>query len=166
VPVYKQPRSPYWLIELHIGGRRFRRSSKTTSKRKAQALEWEWRNELTTPAAPEQAQPPMALGEALDRYVQTVIQPRNRPKNAVRDKYLLDRIRRDLGEGTLLPAIAAAQIASFSQHLLREGKAPATVNRHLAVLSAVLRRPRETGEDLLKCPRSRSSSCVTSVIAG
>ena len=53
------------------------------------------------------------------------------PQNAARDEYLLDRI---------LPAITASQIASFGHHLLREGKAPATVNRHLAVLSAVLHR--------------------------
>jgi integrase len=144
VPVYKQPRSPYWLIEVHIGGRRFRRSSKTTSKRKAQALEWEWRQELSAPAAqvpaaPE-APPSMTLGETLDRYSDTVIRPRNRPKNAARDKYLLDRIRRDLGEGRLLSVITAAQIASFSDRLLREGKAPATVNRHLSTLSAALRK--------------------------
>ena len=139
MPVYKQPRSPYWIIELRVDGRRFRRSSKTTSKRTARALEWEWRKELTAPKGPD-AQPPMALGEALDRYSQTVIQPRNRPQNAARDEYLIDRIRRDLGEGTFLSAITASRIASFSDHLLREGKAPATVNRHLAVLSAVLRR--------------------------
>ena len=111
MPVYKQPRSPYWLIEVQIGGRRNRRSSKTTSKRKAQALEWEWRNELAAPRVPDR-QTLMALDEALDRYCHTVIQPRNRPKNAARDKYLLDRIRRDLGKDTSLSSITAAQIAS------------------------------------------------------
>jgi hypothetical protein len=130
VPVYKQPRSRYWLIEIEIGGRRFRRSSKTTSKRKAKALEWEWRKELTTPVPPE-TQPKMTLGETLDLYAGTVIQPRNRPKNATRDQYLLDRIRRDLGQDTLLPAISAAVIAKFADRLLREGKAPATINRPL-----------------------------------
>jgi integrase len=139
VPVYKQPRSPYWLIEVQIGGRRNRRSSKTTSKRKAQALEREWRNELAAPRVPD-SRPPMALGKALDRYYQTVIQPRHRPSNATRDKYLLDRIRRDLREDTLLPEITAAQIAGFTDGLLRDSKALATVNRHLAVLRAVLRK--------------------------
>jgi integrase len=139
VPVYKQPRSPYWLIELQVGGRRFRRSSKTTSKRKALALEWEWRKQLAAPAVPESL-PPMSLGMALDRYSQTVILPRNRPKNAARDKYLLDRIRRDLGEATLLSSITASRITDFTDGLLREGKAVATVNRHLAVLRAVLRK--------------------------
>ena len=139
MPVYKQPKSPYWLIEVHIGGRRFRRSSKTTSKRKALVLEWEWRKELSAPAAPESEQP-MLISEALDRYFHSVVQPRNRPKNAARDKYLLQRIRHDLGENTSLSAITAARIASFTDGLLRECKTPATVNRHLAVLRAVLRK--------------------------
>jgi hypothetical protein len=132
VPVYKQPRSPYWLIEVQLGGHRFRRSSKATSKRKALALEWEWRKELSAPAVPD-SEPPMLLGGALDRYFQTVVQPRNRPKNAARDKYLLQRIRHDLGQDTSLSAVTAARISSFTDGLLREDKTPATVNRHLAV---------------------------------
>jgi hypothetical protein len=48
VSVYKQPKSPHWLIEVQVEGRRFRRSSKTTSKRKAQAIERAWRAELET----------------------------------------------------------------------------------------------------------------------
>ena len=139
MPVYKQPRSPYWLIEVQIGGRRFRRSSKATSKRKAQALEWVWRAELTAPVVSED-QPPMALGAALDRYASTVVQAHHRQGAADRETYLLNRIRRDLGADTPLPSISAARIACFGDGLLREGKAPATVNRHLAVLKAVLRK--------------------------
>jgi len=151
VPVYKQPRSPYWLIEVQVGGRRFRRSSKTTSKRKALALEWEWRRELSAPAA-SKSEPPMLLGEALDRYFHTVVQPRNRPKNASRDKYLLQRIRHDLGEDTSLSAITAARIASLTDGILRERKTPATVNRHLAVLRAVLRKAARDWEALREVP--------------
>ena len=151
MPVYKQPKSHYWLIEVQVDGRRFRRSSKTTSKRKALALEWEWRKELSAPVAPER-EPPMLLGEALDRYFQTVVQPRNRPKNAARDKYLLQRIRHDLGENTSMSAITAARIASFTDGLLRECKTPATVNRHLAVLRAVLRKAARDWAALREAP--------------
>jgi len=38
MPVYKQPKSKNWLIELMIDGRRFRRSSGTNIKRKAQRI--------------------------------------------------------------------------------------------------------------------------------
>jgi hypothetical protein len=69
VPVYKQQRFPY--IEVHIAGRRFRRSSKTTSKRKAQALEWDWRKELAAPAAPAPGRPRSSALD--DRYSESVI---------------------------------------------------------------------------------------------
>lgn len=141
--VYKQPQSRYWLIELEVGGRRIRRSSRTRSKREARALEREWQNELASPHGAQTAtvsEPVVTLGEALDRYTKTVLRPRNRPKAARTEGYLLDRIRRDLGADTLLPSLTAARIASFSDSLLREGKAPATVNRHLATLKALLRK--------------------------
>jgi hypothetical protein len=46
MPVYKQPTSAYWLIEFWLGGQRYRRSARTTSKRKAIDLEWQWRKQL------------------------------------------------------------------------------------------------------------------------
>jgi hypothetical protein len=61
VPVYKQPKSPFWLVEFRIGGRRFRRSSKTTSKREAQELERQWREQPLEEASHEVA-PSLALG--------------------------------------------------------------------------------------------------------
>jgi integrase len=144
VPVYKQPRSPFWLVEFRIAGRRFRRSSKTTSKRDAHALERKWREEIAGQADPH-ARPSLGLGEALERYLSTVVQARNRPKAAKVEKYLLNRLQDDLGIDTRLSSITGARIASFGDRLLREGKAPATVNRHLALLKAVLRKARDWG---------------------
>ncbi len=46
MPVYKQPNSPNWLIEFTIDGRRYRRSSGTNIKRKAQRIEEVWRQEI------------------------------------------------------------------------------------------------------------------------
>lgn len=135
--VYKQPNSPYWLIELEVGGRRRRCSSKTTSKRDARRLEQRLRDELTSRSGHED-QPALSLGEALDRYL--VLMPRSRARAAERERYLHDRIKHDLGADTPMRLITAAAIANFSEALLRQGKAPATVNRHLAVLKAVLRK--------------------------
>jgi hypothetical protein len=139
VSVYKQPKSSHWLIEVQIGGRRFRRSSKTTSKRQAQAIERTWRAELEAPT-PVAVPPPLALGEALDRYFQTVIKPRNPRRSAQSDRYLFNRIRDELGAQTVLSAITAGHITAISDKLLREGKAPATVNKYLGTLRAMLRK--------------------------
>lgn len=117
--VYKQPSSPYWLIEVQIDGRRYRCSSKTTSKRDARRLEQRWRDELTA----RKDWPALSLGEALDRYRDLVLVPRNRPRAAERERYLHDRIRHDLGADTPMRLITAAAIASFSEALLRQGKA-------------------------------------------
>ena len=46
MPVYKQPNSNNWLIEFVIEGRRYRRSSGTSIKRKAIRLEEKWRQEI------------------------------------------------------------------------------------------------------------------------
>jgi integrase len=139
VSIYKQPKSPHWLIEIQIGGRRFRRSSKTTSKRQAQSMERAWRTELEAPA-PLNQPPPLTLGEAMNRYFATLVHPRNRPRTTAARKYLDDRLRRELGVNTLLSAITSARIAAFSDRLIREGKAPATVNRYLSTLGAMLRK--------------------------
>jgi integrase len=138
VSVYKQPKSPHWLIEVQIEGRRFRRSSKTTSKREAQAIERAWRAELEAPETVEA--PPLLLGDALDRYFHTVIEPRNPRRSAQSDRYLLHRIRDELGAPTPLSTITAGRIATFSDKLLREGRTPATVNKYLAMLRAMLRK--------------------------
>ena len=97
--VYKQPNSAHWLIEVQVGGRRFRRSSRTTSKRQAQALERVWRTDLE--ALPSITAPlPLALDDALDRYFSTVLQPRSSRRAASDNRYLLNRIREDLGRST------------------------------------------------------------------
>jgi integrase len=139
VSVYKQRKSPHWLIEVQVEGRRFRRSSKTTSKRKAQAIERTWRAELEAPAPVNQS-PPLVLDKALDRYLATLVRPRSRLHTIAAQKYLADRLRREFGPETLLSSITAARIASFSDRLIREGKALATANRYLSTLGAVLRK--------------------------
>jgi hypothetical protein len=105
LPVYKQPKSPFWLIEFRVAGRRFRRSAKTTSKREAQALERKWREQ--PPEANHEVGPSLALGEALERYFSTVVEARKRPKAAKRERYLLDRIKRDVGADTPLLSLTA-----------------------------------------------------------
>ena len=74
MPVYKQPNSNNWLIEFVIDGRRYRRSSGTNIKRKAQRIEDKWRQEIHSGKHDIGATETLTLGEAVDRYLKTVIQ--------------------------------------------------------------------------------------------
>ncbi len=66
MPVYKQPNSSNWLIEFMIDGRRYRRSSGTNIKRKAQRIEDKWRQEIHSGKHGIGAAETLTLGEAAD----------------------------------------------------------------------------------------------------
>lgn len=63
------------LIDFVYKGQRYKRSSGTTIKAEAQALEAEWRKELKEQALFGKA-PDMTLAGATKRYVLTVIRPK------------------------------------------------------------------------------------------
>ena len=137
--VYQRAGAKGWYVEFEFQGERFRRAAQTTSRRKAEALERQWRRDLH-----EQrllgAIVPLSLGEACDRYVATVLRPRCKPESLKREEYVLAGLRRHFGDATTLGYIKASDVARFRDELLTEGKVPATVNRYLAPLKAILRR--------------------------
>ena len=83
MPVYKQETSRYWLIEFVVENRRYRRSSSTTVKRTAEALERKWRQEVHEGRFRRRELKPMTLGEAADRYYETIIAPRPTRKKSM-----------------------------------------------------------------------------------
>lgn len=137
--VFRRGQSPYWQIEFLFHGTRYRKSSETTEKAKAQAVERKWRRELEELALLGKPRE-MTLGEALDRYRDTVIRPKGKPEAAERDEYALAVVKRGLGAQTRLMDLKAPVIADYRDSLIVAGKAPATVNRYLALLKAALRK--------------------------
>jgi integrase len=137
--VYQRAGAKGWYVEFEFQGERFRRAAQTTSRSKAEALERQWRRDLH-----EQrllgAIVPLSLGEACDRYVATVLRPRCKPESLKREEYVLQRLQRHFGDATELSEIKARDVVSLRDRLLGEGKAPATANRYLAPLKAILRR--------------------------
>jgi len=141
MPVYKQQSSRNWLVEFVVNGRRYRRSSGTPVKRHAEALERKWRQEAHQGRFGCREIKPMTLGEAADRYYETVIAPRaNREKSKKAQARVLGLVKRYLGDETPLTTLNALVIAAWRDQLLKEGRAPATVNRYLATLRAILGR--------------------------
>jgi hypothetical protein len=164
MPVFQRDGSPHYLIEFKFQGRRFRRSSGTTSKREAQELERRWRGELREQLVFGEPAP-MSWGEALDRYFTTVIVPKENPRTTKRDAYVLEMLRKEFGANRPLAQMTAPAISTYRDRLLGEKKKPATVNRHLAAVKAITAggQPRRPGRKSRNWPvrrprRSRARS--------
>ncbi len=164
--VYKQSNSKNWLVEFVIDGRRYRRSSGTTIKRKAETLEQKWRQEIHEGRFQIQTARALTLEEAASRYWKYVIVPNpSREKSKKAEAYVIKVIVKAFGAGRQLKSIQASDIADWRDRLLREGKSPATVNRYLATLRAILNRGKSDWNALsivpqvrllpLDCPRFR-----------
>lgn len=137
--VFKRDGSEFWWIEFQYKGERYRRSSESTSKRKAEELERKWREELRATALLGKI-PELAWGDAVDRYFKTVIEPRGNEGAAKRDLYVLNSLKAELGAATLISTLTAPVIVEYRDRLLGAGKAPATANRYLATIKAILRK--------------------------
>jgi integrase len=135
----KRPGSDYWYIEFIHNGRRFKTSAGTSNKAAARAIEATMRADLAA-GGDLASLPKVTLGEAINRYTDAVIKPKNNARVFSADNYLLGRLKRDLGAATQLIGLTASRIASYRDKLLGEGLAPATVNRYLAIIVALLNR--------------------------
>ena len=141
MPVYKQPNSKNWLIEFKVDGKRFRRSSGTNIKRKAKRLEEKWRQEIHDGKHQIGGIKTLTIEEAADRYFKTVIQPKtSREKTKKSERCCLNVIVRNFSPKTPLDAIQSADIALWRDQMLSNELAPATANRYLATLRAILNR--------------------------
>ena len=154
--VYKQSNSKNWLVEFVIDGRRYRRSSGTTIKRKAETLEQKWRQEIHEGRFQIQTARALTLEEAASRYWKYVIVPKpSREKSKKAEAYVIKVIVKAFGAGRQLTSIQASDIADWRDRLLREGKSPATVNRYLATLRAILNRGKSDWNALSVVPQVR-----------
>lgn len=121
--VYKRKGTSIYQIEVKYNGHRVRKSSGTKSKRKAQELERRWMEELHNQVVmgrPTQ----MSLGEAAERYYNTIILPKSNPRVASREKYMLDKMTSALGKELPLKLLKSPVIAMFRDDLIRKGAPP------------------------------------------
>jgi integrase len=127
-----------WFIEFTVGGEMVRRSSGTSSKSEAKALEQRWRQELVDRIKLGKA-PTITLGAACQRYYETVLRPTGKPKTLKRDLVYLDQLQRRFGAGTLLTDLKQHEIAKWRDDLVIKGELkPASANRAYGVLRAII----------------------------
>jgi hypothetical protein len=101
--VIKRPDSPIWYIIFEYNGRRYKASSGTTDKTKARAIEAKMRAEVLAGNDPSSL-PKITLAQAIARYIDAVIKPKNNAKVLSADSYLLGRAPRRLSGSDLAAA--------------------------------------------------------------
>lgn len=141
--VFKRSGSPFLWVEFEYKGHRIRRSSGTASVRKAKDHERQLRQRLHdqivmgNPVAVE-----TTLKEAVERYVSTHLKAKKRRlKTAKADMSLLSAlVHRIGGDDVVLGTLTTPVISEFKGKLIADGLKPASVNKYLAALKAILRR--------------------------
>jgi integrase len=152
--VYRRGTSKVYTIEFRHGGQLYKRASQSAERKAAEAEEREWRREIDA-GLKHSRLPRMTIGQACVRYATEVLHPR-------RDRNLTISLR---SAESRLQAITAAfgdrevseirtpEIADWRASLLKRALAPATVDRHLQDLRAVLRRAHLEWGTLTEVPR-------------
>lgn len=152
--VKRRPNSPYWYIEFQINGRTVRGTSKTRSKKEAEALEREWREQAEADAKTiaRTGKEPITLDLASGQYMTEVMQDKPSAGDAYRAlSQLLGYIGGDTRMDDITDRHVAAYVASrrmdrrFGKVAFKDGTpmtfvSGATINREVAVLKRVFRR--------------------------
>ncbi|MFA9479219.1 tyrosine-type recombinase/integrase [Phycisphaerales bacterium AB-hyl4] len=163
--LYKRDGSPNWWIEFEFNGQRVRKSARTANRRRAEDVERKLRQDmhdhhvLGKPVVKS-----MTFEDAAERYLKTHLKPKGQKAATARnDAYKINMLVDRVGGGRLLSQITASFVAALKDDLLKEGKtdkdgkksglAPATVNRDLAILKAILRKAHDEWGCLATVPR-------------
>ena len=135
--LYKRDGSPFWVSELQVNGQRYRRSTKTTSKREAAVFEARWRLQLLAGNPPEHPAPPQkpqvripTLGEAVQAYYREVLEPRqHRARSGEATRCTLSLLPKHFGPEITLDQLSSLLISEWRAAMLANGLKPASVNR-------------------------------------
>jgi len=143
--VFRRIGSPNWMIEFRYLGQTVRRSSGTPSRAKAKDLEQRWRSEIHDRVAAGKL-PTITFGDAIDRYYQTVLLPKGKPRTRAKDLYTLNKLRNHFGPETPLDKLTPAAIAQYRDDLIiKQGLAQSSANREIGYIRAILNQADDWG---------------------
>lgn len=132
MPLYRQPKSPYWWVRFSIGGQKTRRSSGTTSRSAAEEFETKLRADLWRQIKLGE-RPKYTFREAIEHWYE-LADHREREHDRARLKWFEPYLN-----DVLLAEIGRERIEKL--RVLKAGQTSrATANRYMALLRTILRR--------------------------
>jgi integrase len=131
----------WWVSFIGPGGERVRRSTGTTDRKEAGALEAKWKLE-TYRVRQWDAEPTRTFEELMVAYLQAT---QAEKRSAERDRWIVRRLRPHF-VGRTLDSLRAADVRSYIERRRTDGAKPSTINRELALLSAALNYARRQWE--------------------
>ncbi len=162
--LFRKSGSAKWYVKIMVRGELYRWSSGTADKKRAREFEQQRKTEIYDQEKLGKIAP-MTLGEACKRYGDLTIEARaetNLDSTLAASRSRLLKIINDLGSDTKVHMLTTARIEMWKADMLADAYKPASVDRALQVLRAVLNRAkklnavREVPEfDLLNVDNSR-----------
>ena len=140
--LYKQKTSKYWWFKVQANGRVYRKSTRQTNRRAAAKVECNVRKQLEN-----QATGTHSFSDAALRWIQENDEKRSLKTDLGILRWFSPRLAT-----TYLTDITRGMIEELRQEKL-ENCSTQTVNRHMALLSAILRKARDDWEWLEKIPK-------------
>jgi integrase len=133
MPIYRRKGSPHWWISISIEGRKTRRTSGTSDRRQAEEFEERerarlWRvHKLNDGSA-------IRFKEAAADWLSDIPEASRRKEESIVD-WFIEQLEDD-AVGTITREV----IAGLRELSIEEGRSKSTVDRHMAVLRAILNR--------------------------
>ncbi len=144
MPLYRQPKSPYWWVRFSIGGVKTRRSSGTTDKASAEEFETKLRHALWRVSKLGE-KPRYTWAEAVKRW-EGEAQGRDRKRDRERLEWFAQYL-----DGLPLAEINR-EIIEKLRALRASESSPSTANRYLALLRMLLRKAEREWDLIDKAP--------------
>lgn len=130
----KRENSLNWYADYYDAtGKRVRKSTGTTDKEEAEALEAKWKLEARQIKFWD-AEPTRTFDELMLKYLKSVV---GEKKSVVRDASIIRQMQ-PFFTGRELGSLKRSDVRAYIDKRKVEGKAPATINRETAMLSAAI----------------------------
>lgn len=136
--LYRDPNSPYWFMDVTVGGERYRRSTKEKVKKAALRVERDFvAHKRETARLMAAGAVRLRLGDALDRLVKESDVRHAATRDSLARKIVAGpgyEGRFGLSSALWLDELTSAHVAELRAARRAEGNSPATVNREVTLL--------------------------------